>query len=104
MELVSEPIEVDTDSMDARAPAAGAPACPGRFTWRGKRCVVREVLETWKALSPKRSSSRGRYVRRHYFRVLTDAGAEMTLYCLRGPELGKPAWFLYSVSGDVSGF
>lgn len=90
--LVSEPIEVDIDSMRA---GNAAPACPDRFRWHGVDYRVERVVETWKSFSPKKRGHAGRYVRRHYFEVVTGAGT-MTLYCLRSPEPGRPAWFLYS--------
>lgn len=99
--LISEAIEPIRDAAVDLAPAAtGEPAPPARFRWRDRDVTVAAVLEQWKGLSPRAANVRGQYVRRHWYRVRTAEGEEMTIYLVRtaaGKSRHRPAWWLYSL-------
>jgi hypothetical protein len=100
--FVSEPIQPDRASFDTNRMAAGEPGLPHRFNWRKQEYDVEDVLETWKSTGPCTSGSPEQYVRRHYFKVRTECGEIMTLYCDRQPSKrsGKirSGWVLYSIA------
>jgi len=102
-QFVSEPIEPVGASFDTGAMSTGAPGLPARFRWRGREHRVARVLETWKTAGPCRNASDERYVRRHYYRVATEDGAEMEIYFERQVRRGqnpKRRWWLAAVTGD----
>lgn len=99
MTFYSEPIIVDPESIPAAALAGGAPACPMRFTWRGKEYRVAKLLESGRQL--RAHDSNETYVRSHSFRVVTECGYEMVLRCDRRVR-GNP-WRVYTarkIAGD----
>lgn len=74
---------------------------PSRFRWRKREYEIARVLETWKTTGPCRNGSNERYVRRHYFRVLTSDGTEMEIYFDRQPRRGqnpKKRWWLVGIA------
>lgn len=77
----------------------GEPALPMRFQWRDRDYDVKEVIEKWKTTGPCHHGSGERYVRKHWFRIRTSDGLEMTLYCDRQPRRGQSSkrWWLYTV-------
>ncbi len=99
--FISEPIEPDRDTFDAERAGKGEPGLPRQFKWRGEEYRIAEVLATWKTTSPCRSGSLENYVRKHWYRVCTENGDVMTLYCNRqtSRRAGKAGgrWFLYSI-------
>ena len=109
--LVSEPIELEEGLFDRSAMAAGEPGLPLFFSCRGQRCRVAEVLDRWKESGPCRNASSTRagrtekYLRRHWYRVLTADGRTLTLYFNRQPRRGqrgpRARWVLYSMSLPV---
>ena len=97
--LISEAIVPLRDEGAEPAPASGGdPIPPVRFRWRDRDVSVVDVLEKWKGLSPRAANTRGRYVRRHWYRVRTADGDVMTIYLTRAaPNAPRPGWWLYSV-------
>ncbi|HEY7727935.1 MAG TPA: DUF6504 family protein [Candidatus Eisenbacteria bacterium] len=98
--LISEAIEPDLTTSAGHAYRVGDPVVPGRFRWRGEEYAVAAVLRAWRELSPGTRAMPSRYVRRHWYRVRTADGSEMTLYVeRRGRTRGRsrPGWWLYSV-------
>lgn len=81
----------------------GEPALPVKFRWRKVEYEVAQVIERWKTTGACRHGSGERYVRRHWYRVLTTDGSEMKIYFERQPRLGqnKKRWWLASVVGSV---
>lgn len=77
----------------------GEPALPMRFRWRDRDYDVKEVIEKWKTTGPCHHGSSENYVRKHWFRIRTTDGPEMTLYCDRQPRRGQSSkrWWLYTV-------
>lgn len=100
-EFVCEPIEPDRASFDPATMARGEPGVPRRFTWRGREHVVASVTESWKKTGPCRHGSGERYVRRHYYRVVTTSGEVLTIFFerrSRSPRKAGPRWWVYTVS------
>jgi phosphoribosylglycinamide formyltransferase-1 len=99
--FVGEPIEPLTETADTRRLARGEPGLPRRFRWRGEEHEVAEVLEAWKQTGGCRHASGEQYVRKHWYRVRTAAGAEMTLYFERQPRSARQRavrWWLHAVA------
>lgn len=74
----------------------GEPGIPIRFRWRRAEYEIGRVIEKWKTAGDCRHGSGERYVRRHWFRVLTTDGTEMTIYFERQarPKQNKKRWWL----------
>ena len=89
----------NADALTAAGP--GGPLLPQRFSWRDRELRVGTVLRAWSETGPCRHGSGERYVRRHWFRVRTQAGSVLEIYFDRQPRRGRPAterWCLYAVS------
>jgi len=104
-QFISEPIEPEAGTFDARVMARGEPGLPGHFTWRGVRYAVADVIEEWKS-SQREGGSGELYLRRHWYKVRTDPPAVMTLYCERQPggrtrAAAKRRWWVYTVEGSA---
>ena len=102
--FVGERIEPVAGTFDAARMAAAEPGLPWEFRWRRRSIRVASVLRTWRDTGPCRHGSGERYVRKHWFEVLTRDGAVMRIYCDRQARGGRPGdrWWLFSVSGDES--
>jgi hypothetical protein len=99
-QFVSEPIEPIQGTFDPTAMTRGEPGLPHRFAWRDQEYSIAQVLEAWKEDGPCKSGSTEMYLRKHWFRVATDQGVEMTLYFQRQPRSkrqSKARWWLYTV-------
>ncbi len=99
-QFVSEPIRPVAGSFDRAGMARGEPGLARRFVWRGREHRVVDVLETWTTSTPEGGSGE-LYLRRHWWRVRTDAGLVMTLYCERQAQRrnAKARWFVYTIAG-----
>jgi hypothetical protein len=98
--FVSEPIQPVEGTFDSTGMVRGEPGLPHRFLWRDREYNVASVLEVWKEDGPCRSGSSEMYLRKHWFRVLTEQGEEMTLYFQRqsrSKSQRKSRWWLYTV-------
>lgn len=101
--LISEAITPVAGSSDTAGMARGEPGLPKRFRWRGTEYTVAHVIETWKTSGRCHHGSEEKYLRRHWWKVITEPAATMTLYCLRQPMRGKNSksrWFLYSITEE----
>ncbi len=100
-EFISEPIEPLAGTFDMAAMTRGEPGLPGRFKWRDKEYAVADVLEAWKETGPCRSGGPEMYLRKHWYKFITDDGTEMTIYFERQPRSKhrkKVRWWLYTIS------
>jgi len=100
-QFIGETIKPVPGSLDTCGMAAGEPGLPRRFIWRDREYAVAEVLEKWKDTSPCRHGGDERYVRKHWFKIKTTDGDEMTLYFERQASRGgrrKREWRLFTVS------
>lgn len=101
-EFISEPIMPVAGTFEPAAMARGEPGLPGRFIWRDKEYAVVDVLEVWKESGPCKSGGPEKYLRKHWFRIVTDNGMIMTIYFERQPRAksqNKTRWWLYTVIG-----
>ena len=99
-EFVSEELTPVAGTADTAAMSRGEAGLPGRFTWRGREYRVAGVIRRWKSSGPCRSGGGERYLRRHWYRVLTEPPAIMTVYCERQarlPKRPKARWWIYTV-------
>jgi hypothetical protein len=88
----------------AAAMARGEPGLPARFTWRDEEYRVVGVIKTWKSSGPCRSGGGEVYLRRHWYRIVTEPHAVMNVYCERQARLAKrpkARWFIYTMERDV---
>ncbi len=95
-EFISEPIDPEPGSFDAAGMARGEPGLPARFSWRGREFRVSEILRTWKT-SAREGGVGELYLRRHWWRIRTVCGEEMTLYAQRQAR-GRRRWYLYTLA------
>ena len=99
-EFVSEPIVPVSGTFDATAMTRGEPGLPSRFLWREQEYTTADVLEAWKETGPCRSGGPEQYLRKHWFKIRTDDGLEMTIYFQRQARTkrqDKKRWWLYTV-------
>ena len=89
-EFVSEPIQPVAGTFDTAGMTRGEPGLPQRFVWRDKEYTVAAVLEVWKEDGPCRHGSGEMYLRKHWFKIATEQGPQMTLYFERQAR-SKPA-------------
>jgi hypothetical protein len=108
--FVSEPIVPVGDSFCVSDMATAEPGLPMRFRWRDVEYEVARILEKWKTTSDCRNGADEKYVRKHWFRVVTTDGAEMKIYFERQARPGSKSsrrqrWWLATVSREpASGF
>ncbi len=98
--FIGERIVPAAGSADARGMSRGEPGVPATFTWRDREYAVAAVLERWKTTGPCTSGANEQYVRKHWFRVRTASGEEMTIYFERQARSGrerKARWWLYAI-------
>ncbi len=100
-EFVSEPLVPVAGTFDAVGMTRGEPGLPSGFVWREQEYAVAKVLDVWKETGPCRSGGGEQYLRKHWFRIRTDGGLEMTIYFerqARTKRQDKKRWWLYTVS------
>ncbi|UCC96867.1 MAG: hypothetical protein JSW66_13595 [Phycisphaerales bacterium] len=99
-EFISEPITPASGTFETTAMTRGEPALPGRFTWRDREYAIADVLEIWKESGPCSSGGGEQYLRKHWYRIRTDNGLNMTIYFERQPRAkrqNKARWWLYTI-------
>lgn len=101
--FIGEPITPAGQSFSAARMARGAPGLPRVFSWRGAEHQLAQVLAEWKESGDCRHGAGERYIRKHWFRVLTADGAEWKLYFERQKRSAASArWHLYTVKESPS--
>lgn len=101
--LVSEALKPLDGTFDTGAMARGEPGLPLRFRWRKREYAVVEVLDSWKETKESLDCPGCMYLKKHWYRVLTDDGTQMRLYFDRQPRRGaRPTarWWVYSVIAE----
>ncbi|MCJ7544915.1 MAG: DUF6504 family protein [Phycisphaerae bacterium] len=86
---------------DVAGMARGEPGLPASFTWRGRKYRVAGVIRKWKSSGPCRSGGGEMYLRRHWWKILTDPPMVMTVYCDRQAKdrrHAKARWWVYTVA------
>lgn len=99
--FVSDQITPVAGTFDTRGMARGEPGFPRRFIWRNEEYIVGIILDKWKELTPCKSGSKEKYVRKHWFKIKTTNGYTMEIYFERKAKIRskwKSRWWLYSVS------
>jgi len=103
--FISEPVEPNRDTFDTDRMAIGEPGIPQQFTWRHREYSIAELLNKWKTTGDCHSGSSEKYIRKHWYRIRTDTGEIMTLYCNRNVSRyghkTKGGWVLYSVLENI---
>ncbi len=97
--FVSEEIKPMPGEFDFPRAAPGEPAIPRRFRWRGAILEVADVKGQWKDTAPCTHGSGERYVRRHWYDIVTSDGRAMRLYFerkVRSPREAKRRWWIFS--------
>ncbi len=78
--------------------SAGMPGLPREFEWGAQRLRIAHVLRTWKETGPCDHGSSDRYVRKHWFEVVTETGDRMRIYLERQARRGAARhWVLYTI-------
>jgi phosphoribosylglycinamide formyltransferase-1 len=97
--LISEAIKPLTETADTSRMAIGEPGLPRKFVWRGRTVTVTAVLRSWRETGNCRHGSPERYVRKHWFEVVTASDGTMKLYFERQPRGGRKgaSWWLLSI-------
>jgi hypothetical protein len=99
-EFICEEIEPVAGTGDAAAMARGEPGLPSRFVWRGTEYRLAGVIRQWKSTGPCRNGADEVYLRRHWFQIVTEPRAVMTVYCDRQAKdrrHPKRRWWLYTL-------
>ena len=100
-QLISEPLVPVTVTSDTSRMAMGEPGLPAEFLWKGKTIRIAAVLRTWKDTGPCTHGSGERYVRKHWYEVVTDGNVRMKIYfdrhSRRHAKRHEPRWWLFSI-------
>jgi len=99
-EFVSEPMIPVAGTADTAAMARGEPGLPLRFLWRDQEYRLAGLIEQWKSSGPCRNGSREMYLRRHWYKILTDPPLVMTVYGDRQTKNRKHPklrWWVYTI-------
>jgi hypothetical protein len=103
-QFISESIEPVKGTSLTTAMSRGEPGLPGRFVWRGKEYVVAELLQSRKESAPDKSGGSEMYLRKHWYKIKTANGLEMTIYFERQPRSKsqrKKRWWLYTIRNEL---
>ena len=101
-QFVCEELKPAAGTADASAMVRREPGLPTSFTWRGVQYKIAGVIEQWKSHGPCRSSSKSKemYLRRHWYKILTDPPMVMTIYFdrqARNRAKPKSRWFVHTI-------
>jgi hypothetical protein len=102
-DFVGEAIKPVAGTFDPAGMTRGEPGLPQRFVWRDTEYTLAAVLEVWKEDGPCRHGSGERYLRKHWFKILTEQGPCMTLFFerqARSQRRSKARWWLYTIDRD----
>ncbi len=102
--FIGERLKPVASAADMSGMAAGLPGLPREFIWRDRHIRILDVRRTWKETGPCRHQSGERYVRKHWYEVLTASDGIMKIYFERQMRPGRrtPRWWIYTQSGDES--
>ena len=98
-QFISAAIQPVAGTFDAARMSIGEPGLPRQFRWRSEIIQIARVLKTWRETGPCRHGSGERYVRKHWFEVLTDSGETMKIYFQRQPRSrnNRTRWWLFTI-------
>ena len=91
-----QPVE---GTIDPTRMSAGEPGLPREFRWQARTFRIERVLQTWRETGPCHHGSGEKYLRKHWFEVVTEAGETMKIYFERQPRPGRKSgrWRLYTI-------
>lgn len=98
-EFVGEELVPVAGTAEVAGMSRREPGLPQRFTWRGTEYSIVGVIEQWKSHGPCRSGGGEVYLRRHWYKILTDPPAVLTIYFERQARTAKrpkARWWIYS--------
>ena len=104
-EFVSEALTPVAGTSDATGMARGEPGLPERFTWREREYRIAGVIRQWKSSGPCRHGSSEMYLRRHWYKIVTDPPMTMTIYCDRqakNRKRPKARWWIYTIEPSAN--
>ncbi len=96
--FICEPMTPVAGTGDAAGMARGEPGLPKLFTWRAKEYRISSVIRNWKSSGRCRNGSREMYLRRHWYKILTEPPMIMTIYCdcqAKNRKHPKARWWVY---------
>ncbi len=99
-EFIGEALVPAPGSGDASRMARGEPGLPGLFTWRDTQYRIAGVISAWKTSGRDVGGGSEMYLRRHWYKVLTDPLFVMTIYCDRqakNRQRPKSRWYIFTV-------
>ncbi len=98
-QFISAAIQPVVDTFDTARMSAGEPGLPRQFRWKSQTIQIARVLKAWKETGPCHHGSGEKYVRKHWFEVLTDSGDTMKIYFERQPRSrkNKTRWWLFTI-------
>ena len=98
-QFISAAIQPVAGAFDAARMSTGEPGLPRQFRWGSQIIGIARVLKTWRETGPCHHGSGERYVRKHWFEVLTDSGEIMKIYFERQPRSrnNKSRWWLFTI-------
>ena len=100
-QFISETITPVPGTADTARMAAGEPGLPRAFVWHGETLEIAGVLRTWRETGPCHHGSDERYVRKHWYEVMTVGGQRLTIYFERQARRGshpRREWRLFSIA------
>jgi len=103
-EFVGEAIRPVAGTFDAAAMTRGEPGLPQRFVWRDTEYTLAAVLQAWKEDGDCHHGSGERYLRKHWFKIQTEQGPQMTVYFerqARSRPQNKARWWLFAIDRRV---
>ena len=100
--FIGEALKPVAGTFDASRMSCGEPGLPREFIWRGRSIRIVDVRGCWKETGPCRHGSAERYVRKHWYEVVTAANGIMKIYFERQPRGGRKCarWWLFTVSEE----
>jgi phosphoribosylglycinamide formyltransferase-1 len=98
-QFISDAIQPVEAAFDAARMSAGEPGLPRQFRWRSQTIQIARVLKTWRETGPCHHGSGERYVRKHWFEVLTESGEIMKIYFQRQARSrnNRSRWWLFTI-------
>jgi hypothetical protein len=98
-QFVSTAIQPVAGTFDTARMSTGEPGLPQQFRWGSETICVARMLRTWRETGPCHHGSGERYVRKHWFEVLTESGETMKIYFQRQPRSrnNRSRWWLFTV-------
>ena len=98
-QFISAAIQPVAGTFNAARMSTGEPGLPRQFRCGSQTIQIARVLKTWRETGPCHHGSGERYVRKHWFEVLTDSGETMKIYFQRQARSrsNKSRWWLFTI-------